>query len=342
MNLGSLPELDRLERLLDEHSHPLLQVDILHRERHAGRDFPLHLVTLGTPDPEAPTFFLMGGLHGLERIGSDVVIAYLQNLLSRLRWDESFLHLLGRMRIVMLPIFNPVGMLQERRANSRGVDLMRNAPVESPVPALATAFYRGQVLSPRLPYYRGTGLEPEIVALLDYCRRDLFKADPLLTLDLHSGFGARDQIWFPFAHTRKIFPRVPEIMALSSILDEAQPHHRYVVEPQCLHYTAHGDLWDFLYREHGRSHADQTFIPLTLELSSWGWIRKNPRQFTSALGLFHPIKPHRISRALRQHIGLLDFMCRITAASGAWAQVEPAGRHALLHAAGRKWPILEL
>lgn len=338
-----MPELDRLQSLIASYAHPMMRVEILHQERYRGRDYPLHVITLGAPsEATAPTLFLMGGLHGLERIGSDVIIAYLQNLLSRLRWDESFLHLLQRMRIVMLPIFNPIGILQQRRANGRGVDLMRNAPVESAEPALATAVYRGQDLTPWLPYYRGNGLEPEIQALLGYCQRSLFHASPLVTLDVHSGFGGKDQIWFPYAHTRKVFPRMAEVMALASVLEEAQPHHRYVVEPQCQHYTVHGDLWDFLYHEHTREHPKQVFLPLTLELSSWGWIRKNPRQFMTPLGLFHPIKPHRVTRVLRRHLGLLDFLCRATAGSRAWADVSEAARHTLDHEAARKWPALEL
>lgn len=341
MEFGTVPELDRLEQLLSESTHPLVSVQVIHTERYQGRDYPVHAVTLGGQSgPHVPTLLLMGGVHGLERIGSDVIIAYLQTLLARLRWDEQFQFLLSRMRLVLLPMLNPVGVMLHRRANARGVDLMRNAPTESDEPGMALALHRGQRWTPRLPYYRGRGLEPELSSLSRFFCEQLFSASTLVALDVHSGFGTRDQIWFPYARSRKIFPRVAEVMGLASILEQAHPHHRYVIEPQCRHYTVHGDLWDYLYDMHAERHTDRVFVPLTLELASWGWIRKNPRQFLSRLGLFHPIKPHRVTRVLRRHSGLFDFLSRVTAAPSAWARVDPATRHVLEHEARRTWPVL--
>lgn len=342
MERGTLPELDRLEATLERLDHPLVHVQAIHTERHQGRDYPVHVITLGQPaTPRHPIFMLMGGVHGLERIGTQVIISYMETLASRLRWDDQLLHLLSRAQIVLLPLFNPIGVLLHQRANARGVDLMRNAPPHGNPAVLPARLYRGQQLSPRLPYYRGRGLEPEVVALEQFCRETLFQASVLLTLDVHSGFGTRDQLWFPYAHTRRMFPRTAEIMALSRLLDEASPHHRYVIEPQARHYTVHGDLWDYLHALHTEERKDAVFLPLTLELASWGWIRKNPRQFLSRLGLFHPIKPHRVTRVLRRHLGLLDLLSRVTAAPNAWTGFDQAMRHTLEHEARREWPELE-
>ena len=54
-----------------------------------GITFPLVGFSIGNQDPEAPTLGLIGGVHGLERIGSEVVLAYLGSLLERLAWDVS-------------------------------------------------------------------------------------------------------------------------------------------------------------------------------------------------------------------------------------------------------------
>ena len=342
MERGTLPELERLESLLERLRHPLVHVRTIHTEHHQGRDYPIYTITLGRPAmAQQPTFLIMGGVHGLERIGTQVIIAYMETLASRLRWDQQLQHLLERVQLVLLPLFNPVGVLLHRRANARGVDLMRNAPVRTKARVLPPRLYQGQALSARLPYYRGKGVEPEVLALEQFFREVLFQASTLLTLDVHSGFGNRDQLWFPHAYSRRMFPQTAEMMALTQLLEEASPHHRYVIEPQSRQYTVHGDLWDYLHDLHNETRGDAVFLPLTLELASWGWIRKNPRQFVSRLGLFHPIKPHRVTRVLRRHLGLFDLLSRVTAAPDAWTGFDEAMRHTLEHEARRLWPELE-
>jgi hypothetical protein len=61
-----------------------------------------------------------------------------------------------------------------------------------------------------------------------------------------------------------------------------------------------------------------TFLPLTLEIGSWRWIRKNPLQLRQSLGLFHPIKPHRINRVLRSHLVLMDFLLHAAMSYEKW------------------------
>jgi hypothetical protein len=97
----------------------------------------------------------------------------------------------------------------------------------------------------------------------------------------------------------------------------------YRFEPQAISYTVRGDLWDHLYDRHrslGAPGADPSrlFLPLTLEMGSWIWVKKNPRQVFSALGGFNPVKPHRLRRTLRRHLTLFDFLFRAAASASSW------------------------
>jgi hypothetical protein len=122
-----------------------------------------------------------------------------------------------------------------------------------------------------------------------------------VSLDVHSGFLAGDRIWFPYARTRQLFHNVPEVWALNELLSAAHENHVYTVEPQALNYTTHGDLWDYLYDDYLKVCEGRTWLPLTLEMSSYLWYRKNPRQLLNRFGLFHPVKPHRTNAGCLQH-----------------------------------------
>ena len=60
------------------------------------------------------------------------------------------------------------------------------------------------------------------------------------------------------------------------------------------------------------------FLPFTLEMGSWLWVKKNPRQLLSLFGLFNPILPHRLTRVLRRHLTLFDFLLHATASHQQW------------------------
>ncbi len=118
-------------------------------------------------------------------------------------------------------------------------------------------------------------------------------------------------------------PHLPEMYALKTMLEEAIPHHNYSFEPQSRQYLLHGDLWDHAYDQ---APAANVFLPMTLELGSWLWIRKNPSQLFSRHGIFNPIKEHRVKRVLRRHASLLDFLTRATYASSRWLPLAEAAR----------------
>lgn len=313
-----LPELSALMRILELSGERLESRVVREVQLPNGVAYPIHAVMLGNPDPAVPAVGYFGGVHGLERIGSEVVIAYLQSLVMRLQWDSSLHRQLETMRLVFVPIVNPGGMLLGTRANPRGVDLMRNAPVDAtePVPFMVG----GQRWSARLPWYRGAegrGMELENEAVCEVVQQELLSRPVSIALDCHSGFGTSDRIWFPFAHTREPMTHLAQVHALKTIFTEAHPHHRYTVEPQSLQYLAHGDIWDHLYQQ-ALSEPGRVFLPLTLEMGSWLWVKKNPRQLFSRHGIFNPLIEHRQQRVVRQHQLFLDFLSRAVCGQHLW------------------------
>ncbi len=311
-------ELTQLENIL-ERSGSLARSEMLTSIPSAAGSLPIYGTVLGTSDRSAPTFGLVGGVHGLERIGTRVVLAYLHTVIEMLQWDELLSRSLERIRLVFVPIVNPYGILMRRRGNAAGVDLMRNAP---PHPDSQGSFFvGGQRLSPHLPWYmgvEGAPMQPEAFALCNFMRREVFGARRAVVVDVHSGYGMDDRVWFPYARTRKPFPDVGSVYALKQLLDTALPNHVYRVEPQARNYTVCGDLWDFLYDEQRAQPGAGVFLPLTLEMGSWRWVKKNPRQLFDRLGGFNPLKPHRLRRTLRRHLTLFDFLRRATASDRAW------------------------
>jgi hypothetical protein len=342
----SLPELVELEQVIAAGGSALrrevvcevdMSGDVAADAAGSGLRLPVLAITLGNPDPGVPAAGFFGGVHGLERIGAEVVIAHLASLVMRLRWDSSLHRQLESLRLVFMPIVNPGGMARSTRANPNGVDLMRNAPIEAdyPVPFLIG----GQRQSSRLPWYRGAAgaaMEAESQAVCRIVERELLARRFSMVVDCHSGFGTRDRVWFPYAHTARPIPHLADVYALQRILDQAHPHHRYVVEPQSRQYLAHGDLWDHLYRNALAQQPGNTFLPLTLEMGSWLWVKKNPRQLFSRHGIFNPLIEHRRERVLRQHTAWLDFVMRAAQSFARWVP-DGAAREAAHDAALSRW-----
>ncbi len=331
-----LPQLAALEALIDE-GQPLLQTQVVGQVQAGRHRLPIHALTLGNPDPEVPAVGFFGGVHGLERIGADVVIAFLGSLVKRLAWDSVLHAQLQKVRLVFMPLVNPGGLLLGTRANPRGVDLMRNAPMEAveKVPFLIG----GQRISRGLPWFRGEAgapMEIESRALCAFVEAELLSRRFSLAVDCHSGFGTQDRIWFPYAHTATPIRHLPEIHALKTIFEQTHNHHVYLFEPQSRQYLTHGDIWDYLYRKAEQA-RDRVFLPLTLEMGSWMWIKKNPRQMFTRLGIFNPILDHRHHRVMRRHIALLDFLARAASSHLRWlpSSDDDLARHR--DAAIRRW-----
>jgi hypothetical protein len=334
--MTDFPELAALERVMEQGGSHLSCRQVCSVPIQGSTQYPVHVIALGNPDPSLPVVGYFGGVHGLERIGSEVVISYLQSLVMRLQWDSALHRQLESVRLLFMPIVNPGGMHLGTRANPSGVDLMRNAPVDSaePVPFLVG----GQRLSSRLPWFRGAAdapMEAESQALCEVVLDEMLGRPLALAVDCHSGFGVRDRIWFPYAHTRVPIAHLPEIHALMAIFNGSNHHHRYIFEPQSQQYLAHGDLWDHLYRTNCLQPAS-VFLPLTLEMGSWLWVKKNPRQLFSRHGMFNPQIEHRQQRVVRQHQALLDFVARAACGYTRWLPQDQA-REMHRSQALRKW-----
>lgn len=331
-----LLELDELEELL-ERIEPHARIEVLERVDAGGRALPIYAATLGTRLLGAPSLAFVGGVHGLERIGTQVVLAYLRNLSVRLGWDRVLADTLARVRLVFVPLLNPGGMLLGRRGNPRGVDLMRNAP--RGMGGRGTFLVGGQRISARLPWYAGNAAqaERECRALFSLVERELACSDVSLAIDCHSGFGMVDRLWFPYARTRKPFPNLAEVVGLKRLLDATLSHHVYRVEPQADAYTIEGDVWDYLYDRQRETHPERVFVPLTLEMGSWAWVRKNPRQLWSLDGGFNPVLPHRVKRTLRRHLPLFDLLLHAIASHEAWVAADEATRSEREHEAFSTW-----
>lgn len=337
--LTHLPELVDIQRAAHNAPRGFVDIKTLAEVRHKDLTLPIPILDIGNKSPGVPTFLLVAGIHGLERIGTRVVNSYVRSLIQLARWDESVHQLLNRCRLVVVPIVNPIGMYFRTRSNGNGVDLMRNAPVEAQGRS-SLGIGGGHRISPLLPWYRGVEgapMEAECQAICDLVERELAGSSNLIILDVHSGFGAVDRLWFPYAKTALPFPHLPEIYNLTRLLDRAYPHHIYRIEPQAKSYTTHGDLWDHIYDSNSLASRERTIIPLTLELGSWLWIKKNPIQVFSALGFFNPLLPHRTQRILRRHILLLDFLLRAASTPKAWLRDSERAAEESLRLAKQKW-----
>jgi len=316
--LNHFPELHQLQQLI--HQYPQhLRAEVLGHISVKNFNLPIWSVELGSTNPKHPAIGFFGGVHGMERIGSQILLAWLHNLLARCEWDTALKHMLTQVRIVCIPMLNVGGLLNNTRANPQGVDLMRNAPVDAQGNTLWPL--GGQRLSAKLPWYRGqkTIMEAESSILVNYVQQRLFTHDFSLAIDCHSGFGLRDRIWFPYAAHKTAPYHLAEAVALREIFNRSYPHHDfYLMEPQSLNYTTHGDLWDYLYDQQLQQQPQRVFLPFTLEMGSWLWVKKNPRQLLSLFGLFNPILPHRLTRVLRRHLTLFDFLLHATASHQQW------------------------
>jgi hypothetical protein len=312
-----LPEWLTLQRLVRESLH-LGRVEVLGWSEEHKHRLPLLAVSFGNPDPAAPVLGIYGGIHGLERIGAQVALQLLHSFQELLLWDQVSQETLKKIRVVFFPIVNPLGTYRLRRANPQGVDLMRNAPVDA---ANATFLVGGHRISPKLSWYRGPEgepMQPESQALVDFTMKETFGSSRVITLDFHSGFGVVDQLWFPYASSLAPFPHLPELFALKEAFERTQPHHVYKIEQQAKNYTTHGDLWDHLHFEYLKKNPQGVYLPLTIEMGSWVWVKKNPWQIFNALGPFNPMVPHRLKRILRRHHALFDFLIRALISHEIW------------------------
>ncbi len=89
-------------------------------------DVALNITTLSEAELAAlPTFYIDGAHHGNEGMSSEAAFLFLQDVLERSTADPGYL---AGKRLVVTPIMNTDGHLQDCRNNWNGVDLNRNYP----------------------------------------------------------------------------------------------------------------------------------------------------------------------------------------------------------------------
>lgn len=335
---NALPELRELEGLIAE-GRDSMRVSVPGAVEHEGNTLPFYVLELGSRSPQAPVLALIGGVHGVERIGTQVILSFLRTLLHKLEWDPATQQQLDAVRLVLIPLVNPGGMWNNSRANPNGVDLMRNAPVEAEHrPPFLVGGHR---LSRYLPWYRGpedAPMEPENQWLTQTLQERVFTQSVCISLDCHSGFGIRDRIWFPYARSFAPWPGLTPAYGLTRLFEHSYPSHDlYLFEPQAHSYTTSGDVWDYLYDGYVHHNPNGLFVPLTLEMGSWLWLKKNPRHAFRYHNFFNPTLPHRHLRILRRHQTLLDFLLSAAQSSAHWAPATEPQRAAMFQQALERW-----
>lgn len=334
--METLPEIQQIEHCIRKLGD-VVRAEVLAYSKCESLEFPIYKLTFGSEDPKAPTLGLIGGVHGLERIGSQVCLSFMNSLSELVLWDKSLQRTLQDMRIFFIPTVNPIGIYKKTRSNPRGVDLMRNAPVEAENPA---KWVGGHRYSSSLPWYRGKegeSMELESQALVTAVEKEISRSALAITLDIHSGFGFEDRLWFPYAKTTEPYPDLGTTYSLKKLFDQTYPHHFYKIEPQAQSYTTHGDLWDYIYDRHRVNNPSAKYLPLCLEMGSWLWVKKNPWQIFSAEGPFNPQKEHRKHRILRRHNTLMEFLIRAVTSPQVWSELSEKNQQELSRQAREHW-----
>lgn len=311
-----LVQIDKITNRLQRLGVPF-ERNVLSTVDYKGVEYPVHGFVIGSKNPEAPTFGMFGGVHGLEKIGTHVILNYLNSLAFRCSLNSFVRKKFESVRIITIPMVNPVGVLFNKRGNGNGVDLMRDGPTEAIGKTIPLG--SGHRVSPKIWWYRGeeNKLEKESETLINFVKEQMFSSEFSMALDVHSGFGMKDRLWYPYSKTKEPFPLVREALAVKRTMNLINPFHVYQIEPQADSYLIHGDLWDHMFdlQYHDPKYTG-TFLPWTLEMGSWNWIKKSPFQMFSQTGWFHPIKPHRVKRVMRRHWWLLDFYTNLVANGG--------------------------
>ncbi len=304
----------------------LIHAEVCNDIVHMGKTYPIYSFEIGSKDPAAPVLFLVGGVHGLERIGSQLAWSLLKTTIDRLLWDETLKLVFEKVKLVCIPLLNPYGYTHFSRSNPNGVDLMRNSRINAT--EKTPYLLGGHRFSNKIPWFQGQigVLEKELQFLETVFNRITRDSPTVISLDFHSGFGMVDRLWFPFSYTSKPFTQLSELQALINLFEQTHPYHIYKIEPQSEGYLLNGDIWDQLFLDTYQRDPKKVFIPLTLEMGSWNWVRKNPLQIFSKQGIFNPMKKHRIKRTYRRHHLLFDFLLKATYSQAAWTNQDQHSR----------------
>ncbi len=319
MPIRGLERLRRFEnRIIDiARRHPALvrlrQYGYSRRDKHGFRH-PIYVLEIGKKSAlRKNPFALVAGVHGLETIAIRVLLDFLNEALNPkskvyLREIKS-----GKLALVTMPIVNPGGIVANTRSNPAGVDLMRNSGVDA---ESAMPFFGGHRLGNLLPYFRGSQPEPEARQLMRFVREYLFPVKKGLApaLDIHSGYGSLNHLWWPYAFTKDPCEDTGLFQAIAKRLKSKLDDSFYRFGPQSESYTTHGDIWDKLYLECHNPAKPRTgarFLPFTLEIGTWAQLRQNPKRLLKKKLIFNPDKESK-KEFIRAHRRFLYELVRLT------------------------------
>lgn len=275
--------------------------------------FPIYSLEIGKPKAiQKNPVGVVAGVHGLETIGVRVVLDFLEFLVNSPKKDFLPEVFAGEIGIVSIPIINPGGILKSTRSNPAGIDLMRNSGIEA---VKAPFFFGGHKISKHLPYYRGNYLEPEARIVKRFVEKYFFSNEKsiLSLIDIHSGFGSIDHVWWPFAFSRESCADEKIYQKMAWHLKEKKLHSSYEYGPQSETYTTHGDLWDLFYLEYQNriesKNLKSKFLPWTLEIGTWSDIPIEPSKLFRKRGIFNPAKENKQAVIRKYRNFLRDFVC---------------------------------
>ena len=126
-----LDEIEQITRLAEQ-AGAALQCRTLCVVDSGGVRYPVQVLSLCSWSPEHAAVGFFGGVHGLQHIGAqwvlaERVLAGLRSIVTRLQWEATLHHLLGQRHRVTMPVVNPGGMARGTRANPQSVDHLQPA-----------------------------------------------------------------------------------------------------------------------------------------------------------------------------------------------------------------------
>lgn len=277
----------------------------------SGERWPIYLLEIGRASAfKKHAVTLVSGVHGLETIGIRIHLDIIKSVLNPKSKFYSADLAAGKLGIYSIPILNPAGVARLTRSNAQGIDLNRNSGIraEKPLP-----FFGGHGISAALPYYRGKTKQRESRALFRFLAEHVWRRKKKIhtALDIHSGYGAENFIWWPYAFSdRAVFQE----SAFTRVAAELRQNHlAYRIEPMAASYQMHGDLWDYALLEFEKYQQTlkkkwSLFLPFTFEIGTWHEIKKSPRRLFNREKIFNP-PPESRKAYLKEHRRLLwDFI----------------------------------
>lgn len=215
---GVWHDADMLHAALDQAASSGSHVSVHELGRtHEGR--PILAVHLAARTVGAPSVLLLGGVHGCELIGPEIVLDAVRAL-ARPGVDADLAAWRDRVDVWAIPDANPDGRtatfdtsIFTGRKNGRGVDLNRNFPF-----AWGALGEEASKSEPGHDWYRGpfAASEPEVQAILRLAERETFVA----ALSFHS---KGTMLLYPYQAKVASLPKGDEAEAIARELGEALP-----------------------------------------------------------------------------------------------------------------------